>query len=253
MIGWMGIWSSIAMVWRKKKSREVDIFTMDGSDSILRCFLFVHLLDTNITHLRSLDNQLSIPISITISAYNDVPFWRLKMDTRSLQIERWVMKVYTTSGGNNQTSTKCLEYRFIRLRKQWTLVITSPSNKVKRSSQDWKNCWTYHTMSSKSLCYLDMMITPRIKMNISLDLKSIQVTSPQVFYFLASWTTREIQIPLQNTSCISRTWPDSNNESIIRMMQRIEIYPETRSEDSVTSPVHKQLSKTMKYRYIEIR
>ena len=36
-------------------------------------------------------------------------------------------------------------------------------------------------------------------------------------------------------------------------MQRIEIYPETRSVGSVTSPVHKKLSKTMKYRYIDLR
>ena len=37
------------------------------------------------------------------------------------------------------------------------------------------------------------------------------------------------------------------------MMQRIEISPETRSASSVTSLDIKQLSKTKKYRYIEIR
>ena len=37
------------------------------------------------------------------------------------------------------------------------------------------------------------------------------------------------------------------------MMRGIEIYPEIRSADSVTSPIHKQLSKTMKYRYFEIK
>ena len=56
-----------------------------------------------------------------------------------------------------------------------------------------------------------------------------------------------------NISCISRIWPDSNNESISRMIWRIEIYPETRSAGSVTSPVYKQLFKTMKCRYIKIR
>ena len=50
-------------------------------------------------------------------------------------------------------------------------------------------------MHSKSLCYLDTMITPKIGMNISLALKSIQVTNPQVFYLFACWTTQEIQIP----------------------------------------------------------
>ena len=123
-------------------------------------------------------------------------------------------------------------------------------NKVKRSSQDWKNCWTCHTMSSKSLCYLDMMITPKIRKNISPALRSIHTTSPQVFYLFSSWPIQEIETPSPNTSCTSLTWPDSDNVSISRMMQRIEISLETRSVGSVTSLVHKQLYKTMKYRYI---
>ena len=83
-------------------------------------------------------------------------------------------------------------------------------------------------MYSKSLCYLDTMITPRIRMNILLALKSIRVTSPQEFYLFASWMTPQIQTPPPNTSCTSRTWQASNNESITRMMWRIEIYSETR-------------------------
>ena len=163
------------------------------------------------------------------------------------------MKVCTISGENNNTSTRCSEWQFMRLGKQWTYVITSPSNKVKRSSQDWKNCWKSSSMSSKSLCYLDTMITPKIEMNISLALRLIQVTSPQVSYLFASWTTKEIQISPPSTPCTSRTWPDSNKVSISRMIWRIEIYPETRSVGSVTSSVHKKLSKTMKYRYIDLR
>ena len=81
----------------------------------------------------------------------------------------------------------------MKSRKQWTFVITSPLIKVKRNSQDWKNCWKSHSMYLKSLCYLDTMITPRIGMNISRALRSIRVTSPQVFYLFASWTTWEIQ------------------------------------------------------------
>ena len=77
--------------------------------------------------------------------------------------------------------------------------------------------------------------------------KSTSLLSPCI------WTTREIQTPSLSIFCISRTWPDSNNVSNARMMQKIEIYPETRSAGSVISLVHKQLSKTMKYRYIEIR
>ena len=58
------------------------------------------------THLRSLDNQLSTPISMTTGDCNDVSFWQVKMDTKSLQIVRWVVRLYTTSGGNNPTSTR---------------------------------------------------------------------------------------------------------------------------------------------------
>ena len=46
------------------------------------------------------------------------------------------MELCTTSGRNNQTSTRCSEWRFMRSRKQWTFVITSLSSKVKRSSQE---------------------------------------------------------------------------------------------------------------------
>ena len=151
----MGIWSGTAMVWRNKKSREVVISTMDGSVSMSRCSLYEHSWDTNIPRFPFLNNQLSIPISMTTGACNDVSFWQVKVDTRSLQIVRWAMKVCTTSGGNNQTSTRCSEWRFMRSRKQWIFVITRHSSKVKRSSQNWKNCWTYHSMYSKSLCYLD--------------------------------------------------------------------------------------------------
>ena len=252
MSGWRITWSGTEMLWRNKRPREVVMFIMDELASKSRCSHYGHSWDTNIQHLLSLVSQLSIPISIATGACNNVSFWQVKMDTRSLQIVRWVMQVCTTSGGNNQTSTRCSEWRFMRSRKQWTNEITSPSIKVKRSSQDWKNCWTYHSMSSKSLCYLDTMIIPRISVTIFLVLKSIYITSPQVFYLFASWTTREIQIPLQNTSYTSRTWPDSNNTSISRMMRRIEISPETRSAGFMTSPVHKQLSKTMKYRNIDI-
>ena len=63
------------MPWRNKKSREVVLSTMDGSVSTLRCSHYGHSLDTNTTHLRSLDNQLSISISITTGTYNDVSFW----------------------------------------------------------------------------------------------------------------------------------------------------------------------------------
>ena len=187
---------------------------------------------------------------MTTGACNDVSIWQVKADARSLQIVRWVMEVCTTSGGNNPTSTKCSEWRFTRSRKQWTYETTSLSNRVKRSSQDWKNCWNSHSMYSKSLCYLDTMITPKIRMNISLALRSIQVTSPQVFYLFSSWMTREMQTPFPNTLCASRTWPDSYNASIVRMMRRIEISQGTRSAGSVTSLNHKHLSKTMKYRYI---
>ena len=241
------------MVWKNKRQKEVVMSTMDGSNSISRCSHFAHSWVTNTQHLRSLDDQLSIPISMTTGDCNDVSFWQVNADTRSLQIIRWVMKVCTTSGGNNPTSTRCSEWWFMKLRKQWIFVLTSLSNKVKRSSQDWKNCWTYHSMSSKSLCYWYMMITPRIGMNISLALRSIHITSPQVSYLFASWTTQEIQTPPPNTSYTSRTWQDSNNASITRMIWRIEIYPGTRIAGSMISPVHKQLSKTMKYRYIEIR
>ena len=185
-IGLMGIWSGIAMVWKNKKPREVVMSTMDGLVSISRCSRYGYSLDTNIPLLRSLDNQLSNPISMTTDAYNDVSFWQVKVDTRSLQIVRWVMEMYSTSGGNNQTSTRCSEWRFMRLRKQWTYETASPSNKVKRNSQDWKNCWKSHSMYLKSLCYLDTMIIPKIRMNILLALWSIHITSPQVFYLLVS-------------------------------------------------------------------
>ena len=56
-----------------------------------------------------------------------------------------------------------------------------------------------------------------------------------------------------NTSFTSMTWPDSNNASISRMIWRIGISPKTRRAGSETSSIHIQLSKTMKYRYIEIR
>ena len=91
----------------EQEPREVVMSTMDGSDSISRYFHFAHSLDTNITLLPSLDNQWSIPISMITGTYNDISFWQVKVDTRSLQIVRWVMKVCTTSGGNNPTSTRC--------------------------------------------------------------------------------------------------------------------------------------------------
>ena len=47
-------------------------------------------------------------------------------------------------------------------------------------------------MYSKSLCCLDMMITPKIRMTCSLALKHIHITSPQVFYLFVSWTTRNL-------------------------------------------------------------
>ena len=65
-----------------------------------------------------------------------------------------------------------------------------PFEQSEESSQDWKNCWTYLLMSSKSLCYLDMMITPKMIIYISLDLKFIHITSLQLFYLFASWTIR---------------------------------------------------------------
>ena len=190
MTEWMGIWSGTEMLWKNKESREVVLSTMDGSVSISRCSHYGHSWDTNIPHIQSLDNQLSIPISITISACNSVSFWQVKVDTRSLQIVRWVMWLYTTSGRNNQRSTRCSKWRFMRWRKQWIYEITSPSIKVKRNTQDWKNCWKSHSMYSKSLCCLDMMITPKISMAYSRALRSIHITSPQVFYLLASWTIR---------------------------------------------------------------
>ena len=97
------------MVWRNKKPREVVMSTIDGSVSISRCSHYGHSLDTNIPHIPSSDNQLSISISRTTGAYNDVSFLQVKVDTRSLQIVRWVLQVCTTSGGNNLTSTRCPE------------------------------------------------------------------------------------------------------------------------------------------------
>ena len=195
---------------------------------------------------------------MTTGACSDFSFWRVKAGTKSSRIARWMMQVCTTSGGNNQTNTRYSEWQFIRSRKQWIYVMTVHSIEVKSNSQDWKNCWKSHSMSSRSLCYLDIMITPKIRINISWALRSIQVTSPQVFYLFASWTTHDLWFPRTATlspitSCTSRTWPYSNNESITRMMWRIEISPETRSVGSVTSLVHKQLPKSMKYKCIEIR
>ena len=107
MNSWTNTWNGIAMVWNNKGPREVVMSTMGGSVSLSRCSLYRHLLDTNIQHPRSLDNQFSIPISMTTGAYNVVSFWQVKADTRALQIVRWVMWVCTTSGENNQTSTRC--------------------------------------------------------------------------------------------------------------------------------------------------
>ena len=56
------------------------------------------------------------------------------------------------------------------------------------------------SLYSKSLCYLNTMITPKIRMDISQALKSIHITSPQIFYLFASWMTRDLWFPGTVTS-----------------------------------------------------
>ena len=250
----MGIWSGIEMPWKNRRRKEVVMFIEDGSDSISRYSHFGNSLDTNISHLRSLDNQLSIPISRTIGAYNDVSFWQVKVYTRSSQIARWLMRACTTSGGNDPTSTRYSRWWFMRSRKQWVCVITRHSIKVKKSSWDWKNCWTYHSMSSKSLSYLDTMTRTRTATRCSLILRYItDIQRSPLPFRCTSWMMRIIYNPHPSTSCTSRTCQNSNNVSLVRVTRRIEISPGTRRAGSETSSIHIQLSKTMKYRYIEIR
>ena len=109
MISLMGIWSGREMPWKYRRRKKMDMSTMDESNSISRCYHCECSWVTNTPHLPSLDNQLSIPISMTTGDYNGVSFWQVEVDTRLLQIVRWVMEVCSTSGGNNPTSTRCSE------------------------------------------------------------------------------------------------------------------------------------------------
>ena len=82
---------------------------------------------------------------------------------------------------------------------------------------------------------------------------SSQIYSHHKSISLLSLVSFRIQIPSSKHFMYIKDLTGSNNASITKMLRRIEISQEARSAGSVASPNHKQLSKTMKYRYIEIR
>ena len=162
------------------------------------------------------------------------------------------MQVYTTSSGNNQTSIRYSGWQFTKSRRQWIFVITSPSNKVKKNSQDWKNCWKSFSMSSKSLCYLDTMAIPRISIIYSRILRYTNRMAVEEVCRFVSWMIHEGRKKFQCTSCTSRIWAISNIVSFIRVMWRNNNLARNAKCKFCDFFDHIPLSKTMKCRHIKI-